>query len=82
VDDFTPAERTLLRHMALRHPEINLASAAEETGLPPEVTEPAMRSLCEVGLVEVLTHEVGGEARPYGVFKIVDRGKRIGLEPD
>ncbi len=68
--------------MALRHPEINLATAAQETGLPPGDTEAAMRSLCQVGLVQELTQQVGGEARPYGVFQIIDRGKRIGLEPD
>jgi hypothetical protein len=71
-----PAAETLLRHMAEEHPLLDLADAAEETGLAPAVAETAMLELCDAGYAKQRTPPQNGWPNSAVQFDITASGRR------
>jgi hypothetical protein len=74
--DLSPVACILLRHMATTRPQLDIATAAEETGLTAAVIGDALVALSDANLVGQFMEPSDEGPHPTGLYRLTAEGRR------
>jgi hypothetical protein len=74
--DLSLAARILLRYMATTRPQLDVATAAEETGLTDGVIGNALVALSDANLVAQFMQPGDDGPQPTGIYRLTAEGRR------
>ena len=75
--DLSPAARILLRHMVTTRPQLDVATAAQETGLTADVIGKTLVALHDANLVAQFMQPSDEGPQPTGIYRLTAEGRRI-----
>lgn len=75
--DLSPAARILLRHMATKRPQLDVATAVQETDLTAGVIGNALVALHDANLVAQFMQPSDEGPEPTGIYRLTAEGRRI-----